>query len=130
MEEEEAAPVLTEMDIEALAAKKRKLAVIQDESKKRSKRMFGLLQSTLVQAKKEVVKMNVSGAAQKRIELEERLAKKLSGEKEEMEEKRRRDRESKELRLSVTKKEEEIRNVETIVSWLSLSCAGVFARAW
>ncbi|ORY90152.1 hypothetical protein BCR35DRAFT_299707 [Leucosporidium creatinivorum] len=102
----------TAEELEAQALKKRKLAVVADESKKRGRRMFGLLQSTLKQAK--TAGENVSGAAQKRRELEERLANKLKDEKEEMERKGRSEREMKELKLQVVKKEEEIGRTEAI----------------
>lgn len=111
---EEPATKAPELTLEEQATKKRKLAVLQDENKKRGKRMFGLLQSTLKQAK--CAGENVSGAAAKRKELEERLAKKLKGEKEEMEKKGMVAREAKELKLSVVKKEEEIGRTEAIVS--------------
>ncbi|KAK4705520.1 hypothetical protein P7C70_g687, partial [Phenoliferia sp. Uapishka_3] len=109
-----ASPVRVEpvIDIEAEAAKKRRQAILQDENKKRGKRMFGLLQNTLKQAKKETGKL--SGATKNRQEVEERLHAKLNGERTEMEEKRKRDRETKELRLDVLKKEEEISTAESI----------------
>lgn len=110
---EEKAPSPTPEELEAQALKKRKLAVVADESKKRGRRMFGLLQSTLKQAKS--AGENVSGAARKRIELEERLASKLKGEREEMERKGKSERESKELKLQVVRKEEEIGRIEAIV---------------
>lgn len=110
--------VVEKVDVEVLAAKKRSLQIVAEESKKRGKRMFGLLQSTLAQAQKQSGAR--AGASKKRQEIEERLAAKLSAERAEMEEKRRRDREGKDLRLAVTRKEEEIANFESIVRVISL----------
>lgn len=106
----------TAEELEAQATKKRKLAVVADESKKRGRRMFGLLQSTLKQAKTATDPSQLSGAAAKRKELEDRLVKKLQGEKAELEAKQNREREQKELRLNVVKKEEEIGRAQAIVS--------------
>ncbi|KAI5480816.1 Pinin/SDK/MemA protein domain containing protein [Pseudohyphozyma bogoriensis] len=107
-------PQPSEEDIEALAAKKRKAAAAADEGKKRSRRMFGLMQSTLKQSKEELSTGKLGGAAQKRRELEERLASKLSQEKQELEEKQNRERESKSLKLSVVRKEEEISTADSL----------------
>lgn len=109
-------PAPTAEELEAQATKKRKLAVVADESKKRGRRMFGLLQSTLKQAKTATDPSKMTGAAAKRKELEDRLAKKLQGEKDEMEMKHSREREQKELKLDVVKREEEIGRAESIVS--------------
>lgn len=106
---------LTAEELEQQANRKRKSAAAADESKKRGKRMFGLLTSTLRQAKTETT--NLSGAAKKRMELEQRLASKLQGERAELEAKTNRERESKGLKLSVTKKEEEIARTDSIVSF-------------
>lgn len=99
--------------IEAEAAKKRRQAALKDENKKRGVRMFGLLQNTLKQAKKETGKL--SGTTKNRQEVQERLHAKLNSERVELEEKRRREREAKELKYTVAKKEEEISTAESIV---------------
>ncbi|KAL8278222.1 hypothetical protein RQP46_009395 [Phenoliferia psychrophenolica] len=108
------APVraVPEVDIEAEAAKKRRQAILKAETEKRGKRMFGLMRGTLEQAKKETGKL--SGATKNRKEVEERLHAKLNSERTELEEKRQRERETKELRLDVIKKEEEISTAESI----------------
>lgn len=117
----------TEEELELQAQKKRKLAVVADESKKRSKRMFGLLQSTLQQAKKQVSSVKVGGQNIKFQEVQERL----NREKLIMEEKRTRGREEKDLREQIDRKLAEIGVSESIVSFLFLfsffySCLSVW----
>ena len=104
---------MPEVDIEAEAAKKRRQAILKAENEKRGKRMFGLMRGTLEQAKKETGKL--SGVTKNRQEVEERLHATLHRERAALEEKRQRERETKELRLDVIKKEEEIANAESIV---------------
>ena len=110
----EVMPVDDAAEQEALATKKRKQEAAQDEAKKRSRRMFGLLQGTLNKAKEEVGKL--SGTTKQRQELEERLSRKLNGEKAISEEKRRLGFEEKQLRDVVHRKEEEITMGENTVS--------------
>ncbi|GAA5939761.1 hypothetical protein JCM1841_003799 [Sporobolomyces salmonicolor] len=99
-------------DIEARAEKKRKLEAVRAESRKRGNRMFGVMLGTLKRAKQDTTVK--SDAAKKRQELEERLASKLGAEKKEMEEKIARERETKELKLSILKKEEDIATADSI----------------
>lgn len=114
------APVLPTADeLEALASKKRKLAVIADENKKRSRRMFGLLQGTLQQAKKETTSGKLGGMAKGRREVEERFEAKIRKERDEAEEKSKREREVRDTRNSIERKMAEIANADTIVSSLS-----------
>ena len=110
----EVAPVDDAAEQEELATKKRKQEAALVESKKRSRRMFGLLQGTLNKAKEEVGKL--SGTTKQRQELEERLSKKLNGEKAVSEEKRRLGIEERQLREAVYRKEEEISIAENTVS--------------
>ncbi|KAM0793537.1 hypothetical protein ACM66B_000975 [Microbotryomycetes sp. NB124-2] len=106
-----AAPAVVD-DIEQQAAKKRRLAVAADESKKRGKRMFGLLQNTLQQARKDTG--TLAEKNKRRNELEKRLQDKLASERLEMEKKREREQETKSLRLDVVRKEEELGKAEAI----------------
>lgn len=112
------APEPTAMELEAAATKKRKMAALADENKKRNRRMFGLVTSTLAQAKDQTKK--VLGASQKRVDLESRLADKLKKEREEMEEKRLREKSTKDLKFGVVRKEEELATAEAIVRLLFL----------
>lgn len=68
-----------------------------------------------MQAKQDGAEGKMSGAALKRKELEERLQKKLETERSQLEEKQKRDREGREVKLSVIKKEEEINTAESLV---------------
>ncbi|KAM0750393.1 hypothetical protein T439DRAFT_381087 [Meredithblackwellia eburnea MCA 4105] len=97
------------VDIEAEAAKRRRQESLKAENRKRGVRMFGLLQSTLKQAKQETGKIGKN-----RQEIDERLQAKLSTERQEVEDKRRRDREAKDLRMEVSRKEDEIGTADSI----------------
>lgn len=88
-----------------------KRKAVELESRKRSKRMFGLLQGTLNEARKQT-----QGSSKQR-ELESRLSLKLSEEKKELESKRA----NKLQQIDSNKKEDELRSVETIVSTVLLS---------
>ncbi|KAK4055151.1 hypothetical protein OIV83_000431 [Microbotryomycetes sp. JL201] len=99
-------------DIEVQAAKKRRMAVAADESKKRGKRMFGLLQNTLQQAKKDTG--SLAEKNKRRTDIEKRLQDKLMSERQEMEKKREREQESRELKLDVLRKEDELAKAESI----------------
>ncbi|GAA5878896.1 hypothetical protein JCM1840_000833 [Sporobolomyces johnsonii] len=99
-------------DLEARAEKRRKLEAVRAESRKRGNRMFGVMLGTLKRAKQDTSVQ--SDAAKKRQELEERLASKLGAEKREMEEKLAREREAKELKLTILKKEDDIANADSI----------------
>lgn len=97
---------------EAAASRKRKLDGEQLE-KKRSRRMFGLLQGTLNQAKEQTKKL--SGVSQQRQELEERLARKLGEEKAAMEVQTLKLRQQRELQSEISAKETEMYTLDSMV---------------
>lgn len=104
----------TPEDIAAEASRKRQRAAVADEGKQRGKRMFGLLQSTLNQAKSDTARPK-SGAAKKREELEHKLADKLAREREEGAEKARVERERRELRATINRIEDGLANSDSIL---------------
>ena len=106
-------PSPTAEEIEAEASRKRQRAVVADEGKKRGRRMFGLLQSTLQQAHSETSRPK-SGAARKREELEAKLAEKLGREREEGAEKAKAEKERRELRATVNRIEDSLASADGI----------------
>ncbi|GAA5941243.1 hypothetical protein JCM10213_007462 [Rhodosporidiobolus nylandii] len=97
---------------EEKAAKKRKLEEAREQHKKESKqrgnRMFGVMLGTLQRAKKQVSSANTTEAGKKRAEIEEKLQEKLHKERRDAAEKEGREREAKELKLEILRREEEV----------------------
>lgn len=99
------------------AEKKRK--VLEDQKlaqRKRGNRMFGMMLGTLQRAQKEVKLVETSGAGKKRLELQERLREKLDAERKEAMDKAERERELRELRTEVARREDEIAAADALVS--------------
>ncbi|GAA6047512.1 hypothetical protein JCM3770_005783 [Rhodotorula araucariae] len=103
----------TETD-EQRADKKRKLDALKQESRQRGARMFGVMMGTLQRAKREVSKVEQTDAGRKRAELQERLREKLSAERREAQDKAKREREAKELKLDILRREEELASADAI----------------
>ncbi|SCV68070.1 BQ2448_191 [Microbotryum intermedium] len=95
------------------ASRKRKASgIVADESQKRGRRLFGLLQSTLKQASTS----KTSEAAKKRQQLEDKLYRKLHEERKHMMDQRDRSKEARDLALAISLKEEELVRREAVVS--------------
>lgn len=107
-------PVQPELTPEEQETKKRKADQADAESKKRGKRMFGLLQGTLNQAREQTGRL--SGTTKNRQEVEERLSAKLAKEREVMEAKRLKGKAAKDLAHEINLKEHEIKVYDTTVS--------------
>jgi hypothetical protein len=111
-------PTPTGPSADELAQKKRKLdETAAVESKKRSRRMFGLLQGTLNQAKEQTKSM--SGTTKRRQELEDKLTMRLKAERVEMEgkieEKRELQTKSRDLSNEIAQKEAELSTLDALV---------------
>ena len=104
----------------ARADKKRKvLEENKAAQRKRGNRMFGVMLGTLQRAKKQVEQVEDSGAGKKRAQLQERLREKLDAERKEAIEKTEREKEMRELRAEIARREDEITAAESIVSFLT-----------
>ena len=102
----------------ARADKKRKvLEENKAAQRKRGNRMFGVMLGTLQRAKKQVEQVEDSGAGKKRAQLQERLREKLDAERKEAIEKTEREKEMRELRAEIARREDEITAAESIVSF-------------
>lgn len=110
-----AKPEPTAEDLEAEATKKRQRAAVAEEGRKRGRRMFGVLTSTLKQAQSETARPK-QGAAKKREELELKLAEKLAREREQSESKAKVDKERRDLKAVVHRIEDQLANADSIVS--------------
>lgn len=99
----------------ARADKKRKvLEENKAAQRKRGNRMFGMMLGTLQRAKKQVEQVEDSGAGKKRAQLQERLREKLDAERKEAIEKAEREKEMRELRAEIARREDEITAAESI----------------
>lgn len=101
----------------ARAEKKRKLV---EENKaaqrKRGNRMFGVMLGTLQRAKKQVEQVEDSGAGKKRAELQERLREKLEAERKSALDKADRERELRDLRIEIARREDDLAATDALVS--------------
>ena len=100
---------------EQRADKKRKLEAVQKESRQRGARMFGVMMGTLQRAKREVKQVEQTDAGRKRAELQGRLREKLDAERREAIDKAQRDREAKDLKVDILRREEELAHADSIV---------------
>ncbi|GAA6011764.1 hypothetical protein JCM11491_000743 [Sporobolomyces phaffii] len=94
--------------------KKRVQDQLRQESRKRGNRMFGMMLGTLKRAKQQVDTSVESDSMKKRIELEKKLKDKLDGERKVMHLRTEREKEVRDLKASVSKKEEEISSADAI----------------
>jgi hypothetical protein len=78
--------------------------------------MFGMMLGTLKRAKQQVDTSVESDSMKKRLELEKKLKDKLDGEKKVLQIRSEREREVRDLRMNIQKKEEEISSADAIVS--------------
>ncbi|GAA5857583.1 hypothetical protein JCM9279_005568 [Rhodotorula babjevae] len=99
---------------EQRADKKRKLEAVQKESRQRGARMFGVMMGTLQRAKREVKQVEQTDAGRKRAELQGRLREKLDAERREAMDKAQRDREAKDLKVEILRREEELAHADSI----------------
>ncbi|SGY95956.1 BQ5605_C036g11530 [Microbotryum silenes-dioicae] len=95
---------LTESQDELASRKRKASGIVADESQKRGRRLFGLLQNTLKQAGTS----KTSEAAKKRQQLEDKLYRKLHDERKHMMDQRDRSKEARDLVLAISLKEEEL----------------------
>jgi hypothetical protein len=82
--------------------------------------MFGMMLGTLKRAKQQVDTSVESDSMKKRLELEKKLKDKLDGEKKVLQIRSEREREVRDLRMNIQKKEEEISSADAIVSRIVL----------
>ncbi|GAA5845678.1 hypothetical protein JCM11251_003927 [Rhodosporidiobolus azoricus] len=99
---------------EQRAEKRRRLDKVKAESKARGNRMFGVMLGTLKRAKAQVSTVNKTDAGRKRAEVDEKLQEKLGKERREAMEKEGREREIKDLKWEVQRREEEIASADAI----------------
>ncbi|KPV77960.1 uncharacterized protein RHOBADRAFT_50483 [Rhodotorula graminis WP1] len=99
---------------EQRADKKRKLEVLQNESRRRGARMFGVMMGTLQRAKREVNQVEQTDAGRKRAQLQGRLRDKLDAERREAMDKEHREREAKDLKLDILRREQELAHADSI----------------
>lgn len=114
-----APPEEVEDSQEARARADKKRKVLEENKaaqRKRGNRMFGMMLGTLQRAKKQVEQVEDSGAGKKRAQLQERLREKLDAERKEAIEKTEREKEMRELRAEIARREDEITAAESIVS--------------
>jgi len=109
------------------AEKKRVQDQLRQESRKRGNRMFGMMLGTLKRAKEQVDTSVESDSMKKRLELEKKLKDKLDGERKILQLRSEREREVRDLKANIQKREEEIGSADAIVSLPSL-CT-IFSRA-
>ncbi|GAA5961288.1 hypothetical protein JCM3765_002900 [Sporobolomyces pararoseus] len=96
------------------AEKKRIQDQLKQESRKRGNRMFGMMLGTLKRAKQQVDTSVESDQMKKRLELEKKLKDKLDGEKKLIQIRNDREREVRDLRMNIQKREEEISSADAI----------------
>jgi hypothetical protein len=101
---------------EERAEKRRKLEGLKREARQRGNRMFGMMLGTLQRAKKEVKKVEETDAGRKRAELDAKLSEKLREERREAQEKERREKELREVKNEVHRREDDLAHAEAIVS--------------
>ncbi|GAA5873075.1 hypothetical protein JCM3774_000330 [Rhodotorula dairenensis] len=110
--------LLDEADSEEARARADKKRKVLEENKaaqrKRGNRMFGVMLGTLQRAKKQVEQVEDSGAGKKRAQLQERLREKLDAERRQATEKADREKELRELKTDIARREDEISAAEAI----------------
>ncbi|GAA5981180.1 hypothetical protein JCM11641_003137 [Rhodosporidiobolus odoratus] len=93
---------------EQRAEKKRKLDEHKKENKARGNRMFGLMLGTLKRAKAQTSTATQTSAGRKRAEIEEKLQEKLGKERKEASEKEQNERDLRDLKGEIQRKEDEV----------------------
>ncbi|GAA6007949.1 hypothetical protein JCM10207_006977 [Rhodosporidiobolus poonsookiae] len=94
--------------------KRRRTEKVKKESRARGNRMFGVMLGTLKRANAQVKTAGATDAGKKRAEIEEKLQEKLGKERREAIDKSAREREARELRVEIARREEEIAVAESI----------------
>ncbi|GAA5857476.1 hypothetical protein JCM5353_002071 [Sporobolomyces roseus] len=106
-------PVVAEPEQDP-AEKKRVQDQLRQESRKRGNRMFGMMLGTLKRAKEQVDTSVESDSMKKRLELEKKLKDKLDGERKILQLRSEREREVRDLKANIQKREEEIGSADAI----------------
>ncbi|GAA5923579.1 pinin family protein [Sporobolomyces koalae] len=107
-------PIEPAMAEEDPVEKKRKQEQLRQESRKRGNRMFGMMLGTLKRAKQQVDTSVETDAMKKRLELEKKLKDKLDGEKRVIELRSETERQVKDLKMGIQKREEEISSADAL----------------